>query len=132
MTYYEYSSIMGNMNEIKPEWEDRRREIDEAALRNFPWSDIRKWFIHKDRLDDKDVFFGPLTGEEQFVEIDDTTNIFHVLAKAGAFPSANMARKNWKNIAKSIGWDDVTVTTVPEGFTMFTVGKKKFDVVILN
>jgi hypothetical protein len=49
----------------------------------------------------------------------------------GAFPSANMARKNWNNVAKKIGMD-VDVMTVPEGFTTFVVGKKKFDVVILK
>jgi len=131
VTLHRYFSIIGIMSEIKSEWKENRRVIDEAALRNFPWTDTRKWFVHKDRLTDLDAFFGPLTGEEQFIEIDDKTNIFHVLAKTGAFPSATMARKHWKNIAKATGLDE-NDTTVPDGFTMFVVGKKKFDVVILK
>ena len=119
------------MSEIKANWEESRRDIDEAALRNFPWKETRKWFVHTNRLSDVDTFFGPLTGEEQFIEIDDKTNIFNILAKAGAFPSASAARKNWKNVAKSTGLDEST-TTIPEGFSMFVVGKKKFDVVILK
>ncbi len=121
------------MDKIKSDWAERRREIDEAALRNHPFQDgVCKWFVHKDRpVEDHELFFGPLTGEEIFVEIDDTTNIFHVLAMTGAFPSANMARKNWKNVAKKINLD-VAETAVPEGFTMFVVGKKKFNVVILK
>jgi hypothetical protein len=124
---------MGLMDKIKSDWDERRREIDEAALRNHPFKDgVCKWFVHKDRpVEDKELFFGPLTGEEVFTEIDDTTNIFHILAMVGAFPSANMARKNWNNVAKKIGMD-VDVMTVPEGFTTFVVGKKKFDVVILK
>jgi len=119
------------MSEIKESWEEKRREIDEAALRNHPWKDgVCKWFVHRDRKD-IDPFFGPLTGEETFIEIDDHANIFTVLAKTGAFPSASAARKNWENVSKKIGWDE-NDTSIPDGFTMFTVGKKKFDVVILK
>lgn len=122
---------MGLMEKIKSDWDEMRREIDEAALRNHPFKDgVCKWFVHKDRTD-LDLFFGPLNGDEEFIELDDNANIFTVLAKAGAFPSATAARKNWKNVAKKIGWD-VDVTSIPEGFTMFTVGKKKLDVVILK
>lgn len=122
---------MGLMDKIKSNWNELRREIDEAALRDHPFKDeVCKWFIHKDRpTADRELFFGPLTGEEIFVEIDDNTNIFHILAMTGAFPSANMARKNWNNVTKKI---DVTDTAIPEGFTAFVVGKKKFDVGILK
>lgn len=124
---------MGLMSKIKSNWNELRREIDEAALRSHPFQDgVCKWFIHKDRpSEDRELFFGPLTGEEVFVEIDDTTNIFHILAMTGAFPSANMARKNWKNVARKIGFDE-TDTTIPEDFSTFIVGKKKFDVGILK
>ncbi len=125
---------MGNMNKIKElAWEEQRQGIEDFARNHLAWDASRdKWFIHKDRpAEDRELFFGPLTGEEVFVEIDDTTNIFHILAMTGAFPSANMARKNWKNVAKKIDFAE-NDTTVPDGLTLFIVGKKKFDVGILK
>jgi hypothetical protein len=70
-------------------------------------------FIGKNTSDsDKELFFGPLTDDDTFIIIEDNWIMAHILHKADIFPSISQARKN--------GWNK----SIPEGFTMLTVGKK--------
>lgn len=80
-------------------------------------------FIHKDRTDDKDLFFGPLSGNENFIEIDETWSMAKILVHAGIFPSISQARKN-----------GASVEPLEQGFQMFTRGKnaKRKEFFILN
>ena len=81
------------------------------------------FFIHKDiPKKDKELFFGPLDGSEEFVVFDDTWQLAHVLVHVGIFPSLSQARKN--------GADG----PISEGFTILVRGKKvkRREMVILN
>jgi hypothetical protein len=61
--------------------------------------------------EDKDLFFGPLDGEE-FIVIEENWTMAHLLHAAGVFPSVTQARKN--NEDRPIPW----------GFTILTRGKR--------
>lgn len=69
-------------------------------------------FITKISNKDKDLFFGPIDPEDEFIEIQDHWIMAHILHATGNFPSVSQARKN--------GWNK----PIPNGFTMLTVGKK--------
>ena len=80
-------------------------------------------FVHKNISNsDKDLFFGPIKSEDEFIEIQDHWIMAHVLHAAGIFTSVSQARKN--------GWNK----PIPNGFTILTVGKKarKKDLFILK
>ena len=77
-------------------------------------------FIHKNHLQDKELFFGPLTDEDVFIEIENHMIMAHIMVLAKAFPSNGQARKN--------GWDK----PIPKGFTDLRIGKLKTRVTILN
>lgn len=62
--------------------------------------------------EDKELFFGPLEGEE-FTVIEWNWTMANILHAAGIFPSVTQARKN--------GEDD----PIPQGFTILKRGKKK-------
>lgn len=71
-------------------------------------------FIAKDTTDeDKKLFFGD---DEEFNFIEDHWIMAHVMHKAGIFPSVSQAKKN--------GWN----IPIPDGFFIFTVGKKRHQV----
>lgn len=108
-----------------------RKEIDEAARKNFPFESTRdKWFIHEDIPEsDRELFFGPLDGTEEFTTFNDKMNLFNILAIAGVFPSATQARKNAKNILPKLGLDS---PDIPAGFFDFVAGKKRFQITVLN
>ena len=71
---------------------------------------------------DKDLFFGPLDGDEVFIEIEPHWNMANIMHVAGIFKSATQARKNGED------------KPIPEGFTHITRGKKarKRQIFILN
>jgi len=62
--------------------------------------------------EDKDLFFGPLEGEE-FIIIEDHWTMANLLHAAGIFPSVSQARKNGEN------------RPIPQGFTILKRGKTK-------
>lgn len=62
--------------------------------------------------EDKELFFGPLDGEE-FTVIEEHWTMANILQAAGIFPSVSQARKNGEN------------KPIPEGFTILRRGKKK-------
>ncbi len=64
--------------------------------------------------EDKELFFGPLNGEEEFIVMGEDWTLAHILHAAGVFPSLTQARKN---IISTENW-------IPEGFTILTRGKK--------
>lgn len=68
---------------------------------------------------DKELFFGPLSEEDEFLSFEDQ-NFGNLLAQLGLFPSAGQAKKN--------GWNK----DIPEGFTDLEVGKLKTRIVILK
>lgn len=71
---------------------------------------------------DKDLFFGPIDSDDEFIKIQDHWIMAHIIHAAGIFPSVSQARKN--------GWNK----PIPDGFTILTVGKKakRKDLFILN
>ena len=77
-------------------------------------------FFHSSQEKDKELFFGPLTKEDNFVEIQDGWLMAHLLKEAGIFPSVNEARKN--------GWNK----PIPEGFTDLFIGKRKIRITIFK
>jgi hypothetical protein len=84
---------------------------------------MEKLFIHKDQPGtDKELFFGPLTDEDEFIEFGEPNTMANLLVMAGKFPSLSQARKN--------GWD----IDIKPGFEHLTVGKGKnrMDLFILN
>jgi len=70
--------------------------------------------------EDTDLFFGPLNENEQFILIQPTWIMAHVMHAAECFKSISQARKN--------GWDK----PIPSGFSMYVVGKRKAQIYILN
>jgi hypothetical protein len=53
------------------------------------------FFIHQSLPDtDKELFCGPLTGQEAFITFDDTWTMANIFVAVGVFPSVTQARKN--------------------------------------
>lgn len=80
-------------------------------------------FITKNVSDeDKELFFGPLDGTEEFIEIESHWILAHLLARASVFPSVSQARKQGANVS------------IPEGFTIMQRGKnqRQKNIFILN
>lgn len=74
-------------------------------------------FIHCELPDsDKELFFGPLEADDQFVAIGDGLTMADLVVELGTFPSLKQARKN--------GWDK----PIPAGFSAHKVGKRRFHV----
>lgn len=69
---------------------------------------------------DRDLFFGPLTDNDKFIEMEKEVRWPEILVNAGIFPSKGQARKN--------GWDK----DIPKGWTDISIGKKKKRFCILN
>lgn len=81
------------------------------------------WFFFISALvleDDKELFFGPLDGTEEFIVIESHWIMAHILHAIGIFPSVGQARKN--------GWNK----PIEDGWTDIIVGKLKREVTILN
>ena len=70
--------------------------------------------------EEKELFFGPFNGDEEWFIIEEKDIMANVLVKAGIFPSISQARKN--------GWNK----PIPEGFTNMFVGKHKKQISILK
>lgn len=72
--------------------------------------------------EDKELFFGPLDGSEEFIVIKKFWTMANLLFAAGIFPSITQARKNGED------------KPIPPGFTILTRGKKKNkkDIFIFN
>ena len=70
----------------------------------------------------KDLFFGPLESDDEFIILEDHWTMAHVLHACGIFPSITQARKN--------GGEG----EIPRGFSMVTRGKKqnKCNIFVLN
>ena len=69
---------------------------------------------------DRDLMGFDDCGTDMNIMIEDHWIMAHIMHKAGVFPSVGIARKN--------GWNK----PIPDGFSEFTVGKKKKKVWILN
>ena len=69
---------------------------------------------------DRDLMGFDDCGTDMNIMIEDHWIMAHIMHLAGVFPSVNIARKN--------GWNK----PIPDGFSEFTVGKKKKKVWILN
>ena len=69
---------------------------------------------------DKELFFGPLDGTEEFIVIEDHWIMAHIMHAVGIFPSVGQARKN--------GWNK----PIEDGWTDIIVGKLKREITILN
>lgn len=82
-------------------------------------------FIHR-RLPetDKELFFGPLTDQDEFIEFDDGYTWLDILVEIGMFSSKSEARKNIKNLPVDI--------EIEPGFKDVYLGKKKTRVTVLN
>ncbi len=76
-------------------------------------------FIHP-RVSDKDLELFGFMNEPNCFHIEDNWMMAHVMHVAGVFPSVSIARKN--------GWNK----PIPDGFSEFTVGRRKKKVWILN
>lgn len=70
-------------------------------------------FTTKISEQDKELFFGPIDLDDTFILIEDHWCMAHVLHASGNFSSISQAKKN--------GWNK----SIPEGFTILTVGKKQ-------
>lgn len=68
---------------------------------------------------DKDLFFGPLTAADQFVEREDSS-VAKLLLDLGLFSSVGQAKK--------AGWN----IPIPDGFSDWAIGKKRTRVTILK
>lgn len=79
-------------------------------------------FITETSNKDKDLFFGPIDSNDEFIIIENGWIMAHILHKAGIFTSVSQARKN--------GWNK----PIPDGFAILEVGKKakKKNIFILN
>jgi hypothetical protein len=62
--------------------------------------------------EDEEQFFGPIEEDDEFVLIEEHWTMSHVMKAAGVFSSTSEARRN--------GWD----RPIPDGFSIFAVGKK--------
>lgn len=69
---------------------------------------------------DRDLMGFDDCGTDMNIMIEDHWIMAHIMHNAGIFPSVGIARKN--------GWNK----PIPDGFSEFTVGKKKKKVWILN
>lgn len=69
---------------------------------------------------DKDLFFGPLSPQDEFLVVTEPKLMAHLLNQLGLFNSVSNARKN--------GWDK----PIPNGFSDFVIGKLNIRVTILN
>lgn len=67
---------------------------------------------------DMELFFGPFNEDDCFVIIEPHWTMAHIMKEAGIFPSVSQARKN--------GWDK----PIPNGFNIFTVGKKRKEIFV--
>lgn len=80
-----------------------------------------KFFIHESQpVEDRETFFGPLEEIDEFVVVDDSWSMAHIMQKAGIFDSVTQARKN--------GWNK----RIPVGFTEVVAGKLKIEIAILG
>jgi hypothetical protein len=78
-------------------------------------------FISKNILKgDLDLFFGPVEIGEEFTVLEPNWIMAHVMYEAGVFTSISQARKN--------GWNK----DIPKGYSHYVVGKKRYQVTILN
>ena len=77
-------------------------------------------FIRSSDEKDKDLFFGPLSSEDAFLPIEESSIMVHLMFQAGLFKSVSEARRN--------GWNK----PIPSGFSDMRVGKKKIRITILN
>lgn len=77
-------------------------------------------FIKSTEETDKELFFGPLNKDDEFIGIQDNWIMADIMVQSGLFPSKSQARKN--------GWNK----PIPSGFSMHTVGKYKVLITILN
>ena len=80
---------------------------------------VGEFNFFKGQETDKELFFGPLDGEE-LIAIEERDIMANLIVKAGIFPSVTQARKN--------GWDK----PIPLGFTDLRVGKLKTRITIFN
>ena len=85
-------------------------------------ADNEKIFVHTSvRMTDVDLFLQGNPPENIIFEFfTDKETLAHLIQKAGLFPSVSQAKKN--------GWDK----PIPKGFSHFVVGKKKFNIYVLN
>lgn len=121
---------------MQPELEEQRKDPEwqkwrEIFMASRPTSGSAKQaknpnsflFIHENMTEeDKELFFGPLDDDEEFVVFDDTWMMAHIFVHVGLFPSLSQARKN--------GGDG----PIAPGFVDFTRGKaqRRKEITILN
>jgi hypothetical protein len=92
---------------------------DPVQLLPEPMEENSKNFMNIDTCDyfgDPKLFFN----SESFEIFSSKDNMADIVSRCGIFPSRSQAKKN--------GWD----IQIPEGFNCFVVGKKKFQIWILN
>lgn len=70
--------------------------------------------------DDRELFFGPNDGTEEFIVIEPHWSMAHIMHAAGIFKSIGQARKN--------GWNK----PIEDGWTDIIAGKLKKEITILN
>lgn len=76
-------------------------------------------FFASSRESDKELFFGPLEGEE-FIIIEEGWTMANIVHIMGIFPSITQARNNGYN------------KPIPEGFTHKSIGKLKYQAYIFK
>lgn len=124
------ATIMNDFNKENPE--RFRNEIRDILARRLPksksgiddWTKGKDFFFVKRSItdSDKELFFGPLTGNEEFIVMEDNWTMAHILVQVGLFSSLSQARKQKEDVP------------IPSGFTDLQRGKgknKKF-ITILN
>lgn len=81
---------------------------------NFIWNGNTK--------EDIEQLLGPFDDNDgPIIEFDpDKWSMAHIMHRSGIFPSVSQARKN--------GWD----RPIPDGYSQYTVGKRKLEVYILS
>lgn len=78
-------------------------------------------FVSKStKIEDIDIFFGPLVGNETIFEILSGEKLCHLMFRAGVFKSVSDARRN--------GFD----LDIPYGYSEYKIGKLKKRIYILN
>ena len=70
--------------------------------------------------EDKELFFGPLNKNDEFLEMPEFTRYPQLLRDVGIFKSSSQARKN--------GWDK----DISNGWAELTIGKLKHKIYILK